>query len=200
MFDFDFFAGARPLRILDFDIENRPLSYWMKDAPTAEVTAIASCWVGDPDSMQVDLLQPEDNGPGWILERFVERYDEADVVTGHFIRGHDLPIINGALMELGMPLLKPKLTHDTRNDMKKKKDIPATQEYLLDMLDVRDEYGNRFEKFHMGQAAWREANRLGESGQEKARERVASDVYAHMAMREAMLKAGLLRGPKVWRP
>ena len=34
-------VSARPLRVLDFDIENRPLSYLGSDFTTAEVTAIA---------------------------------------------------------------------------------------------------------------------------------------------------------------
>jgi hypothetical protein len=30
-------------RILDFDIENRPLSYWVPDMPTADITSIS--WI-----------------------------------------------------------------------------------------------------------------------------------------------------------
>ena len=51
-------AEERELRVLDFDIENRPLSYWVPDMPTCDITSIASAWVGDNDSMKVDLLAP----------------------------------------------------------------------------------------------------------------------------------------------
>lgn len=193
-------ADAEPTLILDFDIENRPLSYWMADRPTAEITAIASCWAGRPDSMYVDLLEPGEDGPDRLLLNFVRRYNLADAVTGHYIRRHDLPIINGALMELDLPLLGPKLTIDTKLDMFKKADIPATQEYLLEVLDVRDMYGKPFRKYHMSQHDWREANRLTELGRRKTRERVASDVYAHMALRLEMDRLGMLRPPRMWDP
>jgi hypothetical protein len=44
-----------------------------------------------------------------------------------------------------------------------KKDLPATQEYLLELLDVRCPLGIALEKFHMTQPKWREANRLSPS-------------------------------------
>jgi hypothetical protein len=193
-------SKGRRLKILDFDIENRPLTYWVPDRPTAEITAIASCWTNDLGSMQVDLLEPEDIGPGYILKAFVERYNEADMVTGHYIRKHDLPIINGALYELGMPLLQAKLTCDTKLDMFKKADLPATQEFLLETLDVRDVYGNPLKKYHMSQTDWREANRLTEEGRAKTKARVSSDVYDHIALRQAMLERGMLRAPSTWNP
>lgn len=189
---------GRKARILDFDIENRPLSYWVPDMPTTEITSIASCWADDLDSMEV-LLLGEVDGPT-MLSRFVERYNEADMVTGHYIRKHDLPIINAMLMEERLPLLGPKLTCDTRLDMMKKADLPATQEFLLETLDVRDVYGKPLIKYHMSQTDWREANRLTQAGIEKAKARVQSDVYAHMQMRLAMLRAGMLRSPRVWSP
>jgi hypothetical protein len=38
------------LRVLDFDIENRPLSYWYDGKSTAEITAIAWWWIGEDPS------------------------------------------------------------------------------------------------------------------------------------------------------
>lgn len=187
-------------RILDFDIENRPLSYWVQDRPTAEVTAIASMWVGDHDSMEVWLLQPGMDGPGRMLERFVERYNEADMVTGHYIRRHDLPIINGALYELGMPLLSAKLTCDTKLDMFKKADIPANQEYLIELLKPTCPLGWEPYKEHMSQNDWREANRLVPNGLKRTATRVSSDVHSHMHLRDEMLARGLLRPPSIWNP
>ena len=185
-------------RVLDFDIENRPLSYWTPDRPTAEITAIASMWVGDHDSMQV-LLLGELDGPS-MLHYFVERYSEADIVTGHYIRKHDLPIINGSLMELGLPVLEPKMTSDTRLDLVKKGDIPATQEYLLEQLDVSCSIGLPLEKYHMSQTRWREANRLHVAGLDLTRRRVSTDVHAHSHLREELMKRNLLKGPRLWRP
>lgn len=178
------------LRILDFDIENRPLSYWGEE-PTADITAIASCWSDDPNSLQVLLLG--DKGIEEILRLFVTRYNQAGMVTGHNIRGHDLPIINGAMLEFGLPNLTPKLTQDTYHDLKKRKGIPASQEYLLALFGIG-------EKVHMTQHDWRTSNRLTYSGLNKTYERVAGDVKDHMNLRLELLERNLLRPTKTWSP
>lgn len=178
-------------RVLDFDIENRPLSYWVPERPTAEVTAIAMCWVGQPESMEVVLLGRE-TLPDMLL-RFVAWYSQADLVTGHYIRRHDLPILNGALLEQGMAPLAPKMTSDTKMDLVKRGDIPATQEYLLELLGLENE------KYHMTQGRWREANRLTPKGLIETERRVLGDVTDHMAMRAELLSRGLLGPPKMWR-
>ena len=182
---------TKKLKILDFDIENRPLTYWA-DRPSAEITAIASCWSDDIHSMEVKLLGRDD--PKEMLEHFVDRYNEADIVTGHYIRRHDLPIINGALMEYGLAPLKSKLTTDTRLDLIKKGDLPATQEYLSELL------GLPVSKVHVTQHDWREANRLTARGLEITEKRVAGDVLQHILLRRKMIDAKLLGSPKMWRP
>lgn len=203
-------------RVLDFDIENRPLSYWVPDMPSAEVTSIAWMYRGDHDSLQCVLLAP----PCWhpecevrcthwpvdvmseveLMGAFVEAYNSADLVTGHYIRRHDLPITNAMLYDRDLPLLRPKMTSDTKLDMFKKADVPATQEYLLEVIDPQCNLGIALEKFHMTQRKWREANRLTPAGVELTRRRVMSDVHAHSHMREEMLQRGWLKGPRLWRP
>lgn len=178
------------LKILDFDIENRPLTYWA-DRPSAEITAIASCWSDDITTMEVSLLGRDD--PEDMLTNFVKRYDEADMVTGHYIRKHDLPIINGALMEFKLPALGAKLTCDTRLDLVKKGDIPATQEYLAALFELP------LSKVHVSQHQWREANRLTAKGLEITAKRVTGDVYQHILLREKLLELGRLTSPKIWR-
>lgn len=177
------------LRILDFDIENRPLTYLGGDFTTAEVTAIAASY-GPRRPVHCWLLGRDD--PIDMLECFLELYDRADVVTGHYIRAHDLPIINGALMEYGMPTLGPKLTSDTKLDLKRRKDISASQESLAGML------GLARGKVHMTQTDWRSANRLEQI--QLAEKRVVGDVRQHQQLRLAMIEAGILGPPKVWRP
>jgi hypothetical protein len=186
-------SGRRKLRVLDFDIENRPLSYWMPDRPSAEVTVVAASWL---DSKHVDcwILTRRDKDPGRILKRFVELYDQADMVTGHYIRKHDLPIINGALLELGMPRLQPKLASDTRVDLMRLKDMPASQEALAEY------FGLTHAKQHMSQPAWRKSNRLGADGYALARARAVSDVQQHKELRAIMIKHGYLKPPRMWTP
>lgn len=183
------FTLRQTRRILDFDIENRPLSYWGENG-TSDITAIATCWADDISSLEVYLLG--DKSSEEILRLFVARYDEAGIVTGHNIRGHDLPIINGALLEAGMPNLTPKLTQDTYYDLRKRKGIPASQEYLLSLFGIG-------EKVHMTQHDWRTANRLTYTGLQKTERRVAGDVVDHMNLRLELLNRNLLKPIKTWR-
>lgn len=185
-------VSKKKLRILAFDIESRPLSFWVPERPSAEITAIASCWFDDINSMSSDILGVTDTTT--MLENFVERYNQADMVSGHYIRKFDLPMINGALMEFGLPRLAPKLTCDTRLDMYPKGDIPATQEYLGEL------FGVTVQKVHMSQHDWRTANRLLPEGLEATRKRVTMDVYQHMLIRGKMLELNLLKSPRLWRP
>ncbi len=183
----------RKLRVLDFDIENRPLSYLGQDYTTAEVTAIAACYVDDRQSMRVWLLG-RDRAEA-MLEEFRDMYDTADLVTGHYIRKHDLPILNGAMLEVGRANLEEKLTSDTKLDLVSHGHvISASQENLAETLGVTKP------KVHMNTPRWREANRLTPRGLELTAKRVMGDVLQHMALRRELLKRNLLGAPKVWRP
>lgn len=184
----------RSLKVLDFDIENRPLTYWSDRRPSAEITAIASCWLNDVTTMRIDVLTVFIDSDVHMLENFVARYNEADMVTGHNIRKHDLPMINGALVELGMDPLQPKLTSDTYLDFVKHGDISVAQESLAEIMGIA------VAKVHMTQNDWREANRLTEVGISKTKKRATIDVLQHMYMREELLRRGLLKSPKLWAP
>ena len=181
------------LRILDLDIENRPLAYLGSDFTTSEITAIAACWDGDLGSLHCCLLGIET--PQEMLEWIWGLYDQADMVTGHFIRRHDLPKINGALLEYGMSPLPEKLTCDTKLDlMKHGGEISASQENLCQM------FGIPAPKAHMSNAMWRKANRLTPDGLALTAERAMGDVVQHMALRKELVKRDLLSPPRMWRP
>lgn len=186
-------------RILDFDIENRPLSYWFDDRTTAEITAIAwmfyDWWEGH--GPEVRVLEPPPNHETSairMLTHFKRAYDEANMVTGHFIRKHDLPIINAAMIEYGMEPLGPKMTSDTKLDLIRTASFSASQLNLSGMLDVKAP------KPRMSTGRWRDANRLTVEGRQSAIERVTGDVRQHMEMRAALLEAGLLSPPRMWTP
>jgi hypothetical protein len=184
---------VRKLRILDFDIENRPLSYLGQDYTTAEITAIAWCWDGEPKTMECWLLGRDTAGA--MLDAFRAAYDAADMVTGHYIRKHDLPIINGSMVERGLPPLTEKLTCDTKLDLVSHGGaISASQENLSAML------GLVAPKVHMNTVLWREANRLTDAGLKLTAKRAVGDVIQHMALRRALVARDLLSPPKTWRP
>lgn len=191
-------------RILDFDIENRPLSYYGSDLTTAEVTAIAaswsdesfvSSWILGELSNESNLIDIHDDA-NWGLRMFADCYNYADIVTGHYIRKHDLPILNGAMVEAGLPTLGPKLTIDTKLDLIKWsfEAQPKSQQELALALGIEAP------KVPMSQQDWRQANRLTPEGLEKTRERVVGDVKQHKLMRAELHRRGLLGSPKVWRP
>src|SRR5690606_40829515 len=80
---------------------------WSSDVCSSDLAS----WVGE-DKVHCWALGEVD-GPT-MLREFKRLYDEADGVTGHYIRKHDLPIINGALLEHGLPLLGPKMRSEER--------------------------------------------------------------------------------------
>lgn len=181
------------VRILDCDIENRPLAYLGGDFTTSEITAIAACFVDEPKTMKVWLLGRDE--PVEMLEGFRKMYGAADIVTGHYLRAHDLPKINGALIEHGRAPLSEKLTVDTKLDLVQHGgEISASQENLCLMLGIPAP------KAHMSNAQWREANRLTKAGLRLTELRAKGDVVQHMALRKALVARGLLGPPKVWRP
>lgn len=185
-------AGQR-LRVLDWDIENRPSTYRGGDLPpTAEITAIAWAFIDRPKEIRCVLLGRDD--PVEMLREFVAAYDLADMVTGHYIRKHDLPIVNAHLMLYGLPVLGPKLTQDTHGDLVRRKDLPASQKDLAEMLGIAEP------KVEMSHMKWRKANQLTPDGLVLTEKRAVGDVKQHMKMRTALLKAGLLKSPRVWRP
>lgn len=180
---------ARPQKVLDFDIENRPLSYLGSDFTTAEVTAIAWAWTDSPD-VTVYLLGETDLID--ILRRFVAAFDTADMVTGHYITGHDLPMVNGALMECRMPPLPDKLVQDTKTHLIRSKGLSLSQESLGAMFRLEHE------KVVMNQSKWRAANRLTREGLAEVRKRVTGDVQQHIALRRELLACGYLGPPRNW--
>jgi hypothetical protein len=184
-------------RILDFDIENMPVTYYAPDYPTAVVTAIAWAWTDDPKNISAWVME-DIRDLDWysaMLDAFWTAYDEADVVTGHYIRKHDLPIVNGALIDSGFSRgLGPKMVSDTKLDLVKFSDIPKNQEFLEDAM-----LGSTG-KINMTQADWRRANRFQPEGIAKTRKRVKTDVKQNMRLRKELVYKGLLKAPRLWTP
>lgn len=183
--------SSRPLRALVLDIENRPLSYWY-DRPTAEVTVIAYKWYGRKKTHV--LMQDPSTSVAEILSEFRPVYEEAELVIGHNVREHDLRILDGAFVEQNLPGLPAKWTADSLKDLRRWKDIPKSLEYLADLL------GAPYQKFHMTQHSWREANRFEERGLELARKRCAVDVQVTEWVYDEVRRRGLLtKSPRIWR-
>jgi hypothetical protein len=182
---------ARPRRILDFDVEARPLHWISGDFVSKEITAMAWAWTDEPDRVACYLLGETD--PRQMLLAFLADYNKADMVTGHYIRGYDLPMVNGALTEYGLPTLSDKLSHDTKIDLVRRQGLSSSQENLGVMLGL--DHG----KVKMDQKKWRDANRLTIEGMQAVRERVVGDVQQHIEMRKKLMELGYLGPPKLWK-
>lgn len=185
---------TRERRTLDFDIETRRVGFHSggRFAPDGcEPIAIAWSWVGESDVKCVCLGESE---LPHMLEYFQFTWEEADIVTGHYIRKFDLPILNGAMMEHGLPSLGPKLTSDTKQDLVTRAGLSASQENLAGM------YGLIEDKYHMGDYSWRESSRLTPEGIQETFKRVCDDVRQHKALRAKLIEHGFLRPARMWRP
>lgn len=197
---------SKPLsRLLCFDLENRPLAYWYDGQTTSQITAFGWKWA-DADSVRVMLLGPDEHyyeegepgrstryTPAGAHSLFREELMQADIVYGHNIRRHDLPIFQSWLLRLQLPLLPPVLTSDTLSDYPKRNGLSASLENLAAM------YGLGGEKFGMSQPMWEEANRLTADGLALARKRVESDVLLQERLRAKEIELGLLGPPKIWK-
>lgn len=185
--------GVPAVRVLDFDCEARPLGWYAGDFTHKEVTAIASAWIDQPrTSIQVSLLG--DHSARSMLTAFRQRYDQADLITGHNIRNFDLPLVNAMMVEQGFDPLPPRMTSDTYLDLKRFHGVSKSQENLAGLLGVDAE------KRGMSMMDWREANRLTERGLDLVAERAMRDVWQHIELRNTLLDYGMLSAPKVWYP
>lgn len=206
---------SRPARTLCFDLENRPLAYWYDGNPTSEITAFAWKWSDSKHPVKTMLLRKDGdfqidggvfkNSPRAVgkkfsvpndmaYEMFCDELKEADLVYGHNIRKHDLPILQAGLLRRQLPILPPLLTSDTLVDYPKRSGMSRSLENLAAMYDLGGE------KYHMSQPAWEKANRLSDDGLELARKRVVSDVLLQEKLRNKLLDLNILKPPRAWNP
>ena len=183
---------AARLRVLDFDTECRPMHYseWRAES---QITGIAWSWVGS-DVVDCVVLEQDLSNESEMLSEFLAAYAAADIVTGHYIRKHDLPLLNDHVIHAGYPPLRPTLTSDTQQDMTRVKGLGKSQENLAVT------FGLDAEKHHMTGAQWRVANTLTAVGQAGTRKRVVDDVLQHKQLRRELIRRGLLKSPRLWRP
>jgi hypothetical protein len=185
--------NVSPKAVLDFDMECRPLHWYGGDFVSKEITAIAWAWVTKRPKVEVVWLDV-DMTVGDLLDEFLPVIAEADIVTGHFIRGFDLPLLQGACVEEQRPLVGSVMAQDTKLDLLTFQGLSKSQENLGALL------GLKHPKVQMNQATWRAANRLTQEGLALTRERVVGDVRQHIEMRQRMLDLGVLGPPKLWSP
>lgn len=192
--------SKRRVRILDFDVECRPLAWYGGDFVTKQPTAIAWKFIGERGKVEVEVIGESDRSSRvldeerFMLEAFCAAYDEADIVTGHYIRGFDLPVINGACMRLGLPLLGAKDVQDTKTDLVRAQGLSKSLENLGAMFELKHP------KVAMNTATWGAANMLLPHGIAATRKRVVGDVREHIELRQRMVDERYLSQATSWSP
>ena len=199
---------TRTTRALCFDLENRPLAYWYDGQTTSEITAFGWKW-SDEKRVHTMLLRPDgrfdvDSDDGVDEGRWSEReaygffaqyvIGTADLVYGHNIRRHDLPMLNAGLIRRKLPPLPELRTSDTCRDLPKMGGMSKSLENLVGY------YGIKGAKYTMSQPMWEDANRLTDNGVALARKRVASDVLLQERLRNKLIELDLLKEPRTWKP
>jgi hypothetical protein len=185
-------------RVLDFDMECRPLSWYGGDWVTKEPTAFAAAYTDAPKDMFTWSLKHSDTDEGFsdqleqLFGMFVELTCDDVIVTGHWIRGFDLPLMNNTALRSDCTPLDRIMTHDTKSDLVKLGGLSKSQENLGSMLDLEHK------KVSMSTGKWESANRLTTDGIAQSMERVTGDVRMHIVMRQELLVRGLLGPPKAW--
>ncbi len=187
-----------PVRILDFDTECRPMHYseWR---PESQITAYAWSWVGEAQ-VRTGLLRHRELERELrafereILTDFLAFYDQADIVTGHYLLKHDLPLLNDHCIRLGLEPLGKKLVIDTKVHMPQIRSLGLSQENLGDLFRIDER------KHHMSGRLWALANELTREGRAQAKKRVVDDVLQHKAILAKLLERDVLGPPQVWSP
>jgi hypothetical protein len=200
---------------MDVDTECRPMHYseWR---PESQITAYAweiieigpRYWeIGssaailpfespaDRARLRGGVLLQDMSNEAELLDEFLRAYDAVDLVIGHYIRRHDLPLINDHCIRLGRKPISErpqKLVQDTKADFVKVKALGLTQDNLATMA------GSDAHKHHMSGAEWRVANGLDPAGREDAWERVSSDVIQNIQLYDEYRHRHALRAPLRW--
>lgn len=159
----------------------------------SQITAIAWGWV-DEAKVYDEVLEQDLSNEVSMLGRFLDAYREADMVTGHYLERHDLPLLNDHCMRHGWSKLPAKLVQDTKTLLPRVKGLSLSQENLGTLYELDER------KHHMNGRRWAVANTLSSEGRDEARKRVVTDVRQHKKLRKALIERGYLSMPRVWTP
>jgi len=182
------------MRILDFDMESLAAGFADPAWVPQKITCIAWSWLGydavnSVISTQMGFFIPEIRAA--MLEQFMPIYEQADMVTGHNLLRHDLPLLNAECMRLGLAKPKAKLVLDTMR-LGKTKGFKKGQDNIGGLLKTQQE------KQAMDYQAWEYA--YEDPTWQRVIDRAESDVVMHKEIVSKMRERGWLKAPVVWNP
>jgi hypothetical protein len=178
------------LRILDFDVECLPGHWIAADYVSKIITAAAWKWIGERGRAEVrtHYETPAED----IARELAAILEDADVVVGHYIRGFDLPLLNGNLLRAGEPPLAAVLAHDTKLDLTRMHGRSLSQKNLAAQIGVAKP------KVDVTLYEWECFNTRVPGFREKGIERVRGDVLQNIEMRSRLIEMGWLGAPRQW--
>lgn len=175
---------------LYFDMECMPGHWIGGDYVSKIVTAVAWGRSKGP----ITVMTHYHYEPAEMAGELAYAITEADMVIGHYIRGFDLPLLNGELLRNGMPPLGPVLSLDTKQDLLPAHGRSKSQENLAAQLGIKEQ------KLKVTLREWEDFNTRQPGCEAKGIKRVKDDVIQNRALRRELAKIGWLGTPKVWQP
>jgi hypothetical protein len=183
---------SRQLKILDFDCEALPGHWIGGDYVSKIITAVAFAWRHIPD--QVSYMTHYQYSPSEMSVTLADELRAADIVTGHYIRGFDLTLVNGMLLRAGEGPLPKLTTVDTKLDLNKAHGRSLSQKNLASLVGVN------LPKIDVTLTEWEGFN-LREPGFEEAGvKRVTGDVKQHLELYDRLIDMGWVTTPSTWSP
>jgi hypothetical protein len=176
--------------VLDFDCECLPGHWIGGDFVSKVLTAVAWCWIGEGDEPTV--MTHYDSTPEKMAIELSYAIESATLVTGHYIRGFDLPLLNGNLLRTGLPPMRRVMTQDTKLDLKKSHGRSLSQRNLGSQLGIAAP------KVDVTLPEWEGFNTREPGFRDKGIERVRGDVIQHMELRAKLLEYGWLGPARGW--
>lgn len=188
----------KPLRVLQIDTECLP-GHWIGGDYVSKVfTAVAWKWLGQDEGGElgngVEVYTHYETSPAAMALILRETMIDADIVTGHYVRGFDLPLLNGNLLRGGYPPLEPIMTHDTKLDLLKAHGRSLSQENLASQLGLAEP------KIKVTLPEWEAFNLKQAGARDKGVERVVQDVVQNEALRKRLIEIGWIGPVKRWDP
>ena len=179
------------LDVVYFDLEARP-GHWIGGDYVSKIVT-AGAYVHNEEEY-VHVLTHYDYSPQQIVEQIAVVIEDADLVVGHYIRGFDLPLINGELLRHSLQPLSSILSHDTKLDLAPAHGRSKSQQNIAGLL------GLEHPKVNVTLAQWEAFNDRQPEGYDIGVERVKGDVLQNREMRHKLMSLGWLNPPQVWSP
>jgi hypothetical protein len=180
----------RELNILDIDTECLPGHWIGGDFVSKIFTAVAFQWIGKGGVPAVYTHYEYTSGELAVI--LAKQVEEADYTTGHYIRGFDLPLLNGNLQLNGSPLFRQVMSHDTKLDLIKSHGRSLSQKNLAALIGVAAP------KIEVTLAEWEGFNTKDPRYKAKGIERVQGDVIQNIEMRAKLIELDWIGPPEMW--